>query len=305
MKYAIWRHENSLGNSAEHTIGLHKHLLRTKDSNPIIYVEHDFQRDFALCIPGIKPENIKYFKEEDCKLDSIPADEYSSDIYIPNVYRDHTTYPASWADLIDDPESTLLFPHEHYKNKKLPKNTIVMHVRESNTFNKRVVGANEEPTRFVNPETFFEIAEHYANKGIQVVRIGDKNQTPFPKHPNILDFAMEEERTMLDELYMISESRAYISCDSGIWPLIGGMKKNLILSNITSIFYPIYPWRGGSLLVENGRKLLKVQKSAIIDWLPVETTSLLTKKIYIDDNDQMYFKDNSAEEIIETTKRFL
>lgn len=299
MKYAIWRHENSLGNSAEHTIGLYKHLLRTKDSDPIIYVEHDFQRDFALCIPGIEPENIKYFEEKHCKLDSVPHDKYSSDIYVPNVYRDYTTYPASWADLIDNPECTLSFPHKHYKNKKLPKNTIVMHVRERNTFHKRVVGANEEPQRFVNPNTFFEIAEYYANKGIQVVRIGDKNQTPFPKHPNILDFAMEEERTMLDELYMISESRAYISCDSGIWPLVGGMKKNLVLSNITSIFYPI------NVQVNNGKRHLKVQKSAIIDWLPKETTSLLVKKVHINENNQMYFLDNSAEQIIQATKRFL
>ena len=299
MKYAIWRHENSIGNSGEHTIGLYKHLLRTKDDNPIIYVEHDFQREFALCIPGIAPANIRYFDEKNCKLDSVHTDEYSNNIYMPSVYREKMSYPASWADLTASPECTLTFPHEHYENKKLPKNTIVMHVREKNTFHKRVVGANEEPERFVNPQTFFEIAEYYANKGIQVVRVGDKNQTPFPKHHNILDFALEEDRTILDDLYLISESRAFISCDSGIWPLAAGMKKNLVLSNITSIFYPM------QLFMQNGKKHLMVQKSAVIDWLPKETTTLLMKKVHINEKNQIYLEDNTAEEIIEATKRFL
>ena len=61
MKYGIWRHENSIGNSAEHTIGLYKHLLRNPDPDAVVYVENKLQEWFAFCIPCIKPENVKYY----------------------------------------------------------------------------------------------------------------------------------------------------------------------------------------------------------------------------------------------------
>ena len=61
MKYGIWRHDDALGNSAEHVYGLAQYLDVNPDENPIIYVEHDFQKYFALCIPNITENNIKYF----------------------------------------------------------------------------------------------------------------------------------------------------------------------------------------------------------------------------------------------------
>ena len=104
----------------------------------------------------------------------------------------------------------------------------------------------------MNPITFFNIATHYAEQGHTVVRIGDKNQAPMLEHKNIIDFAMEENRTMLDDLYVISKSKVFLSCDSGVWPMAGGMKKNLVLSNVAKTHY--------------------------IEWLPKDTTTVLFKK---------------------------
>ena len=50
MKYGIWRHENSIGNSAEHTIGLYKHLLRNPDPDPTIYVETESQAMMMIIV---------------------------------------------------------------------------------------------------------------------------------------------------------------------------------------------------------------------------------------------------------------
>lgn len=295
-KFALFRHEKSLGNSAEHTIGLYKHLVRNDIKDFEIYVETEFQKYFALCIPFVKPENIKFFPEEHCHS-NLHLTEYSKDFYFPNVYREEMSYPAGWADLTTKPDVTLTFPNYYYKNKKkLPKNAILLQVREANTFDKRVVGANEEPQRFVNVETFFELAEYYANKGYTVVRLGDKNQTPFPKHNNIIDFAMEKNKTMMDDLYMINNCKCFISCDSGIWPMAVGMKKNLVLCNITS---PLNLSRAEFF----GKNLLyKFSKSAIIDWLPKKTTELLFKK---PDKDTLRPLDNIIDEIIKATERFL
>ena len=46
--FAIWRHENALGNSAEHTYGLCLHLYKNNIKDPTIYVETEFQECFAI-----------------------------------------------------------------------------------------------------------------------------------------------------------------------------------------------------------------------------------------------------------------
>ncbi len=187
MKYLIWRHENALGNSAEQTVGLAKYLKANPDPEAIVYVENYFQQHFALCIPGV--EQIKKLDAALCdtsNLESILQVPEYADIHIPSVYYrggDQRKYPGSWSELKGMPERALFFPfHDSYiteeKINNLPKEPILIQIREKGTFYKRVDGADAEPLRFVNPETYFKVALHYANLGYQVVRIGDKNQTP-------------------------------------------------------------------------------------------------------------------------------
>ena len=274
MKYLIWRHENALGNSAEQTVGLAKHLQKNNIKNATVFVENEFQAHFAACIPGVS------------KIEMLPKDgDYTTlesllkyipqDMHIPSVYWNDkmpfNKYPGSWAELVGPPHKPLEFPFHSYGNQhKFPNNTIVLQFRERGTHWKRVDGAESEPNRFVNPKTFFELAIYYANRGHTVVRIGDKNQIPMPKHDNIIDFAKYENRNMLDDLFLIATSKVFLSSDSGVWPMAGGMGKNLVLSNVAQAFYT--------------------------DWLPKETTTVLFKK---DGND------NSFEELITAVDKYL
>jgi len=305
MKFAIWRHENSIGNSAEHTYGLYKHLLRNDIKDFEIHVENDFQKCFAMCIPGVKEEDIKFFDEE-VRTEKLYAHPSVKDIYFPDVYTDGPSYPAGWGCLGDEPDCRLKFPEHLYENKhNLPENCILMQFREPNTFFKRASGLNEEPQRFVNIDTFFKLAEHYANEGYKVVRMGDTQQAPLPKHENIIDFALVEDRSMMDDLFLISTCKAFLSCDSGVWPMAGAMKKNLVLCNVTSVFDlylrgdrdasgvnvnpPAYEDVQGNVFCVNehlirtddGKRILPPAKTAIVDWLPEETTKILYKDIEV------------------------
>lgn len=299
MKYAIWRHENSIGNSAEQVIGLYKHLVRNPDPNPEIYVEHEFQKIFALSIPFLKEEHIKFLDPEKCDTKNFPSDPFSKDIFIQNAYRSHMTYPGIWEDLSKNPDVTLSFPQRLYIPKRsYEQKIIVMQIREAGTFNHRIVGSNEEPERFVNPETFFELAEYYANKGYLVVRLGDKNQTPAPEHRNIIDLALMSDKTILDDLWFIDNSQLFISCDTGIWPMAGGMKKNLLLCNVMSVF--------GQLEIERSEKHHGVRylmkKPSIVNWLPSKTATVMVKN---PDPQTYHPVDNSLGEILEQAERFL
>jgi putative glycosyltransferase (TIGR04372 family) len=287
MKYGIWRHDDALGNSAEHVYGLSQYLNLNPDENAEIYVEHEFQKYFALCIPGITEKNIKFFPKVFDNLsvgdmmvvwnETLYKSDEFRDILMPSSYAWHgKTYGGMWEDLTVSPETKLVFPKNIYENKhNIPENTIVIQFREENSFWKRIDGSNSEPSRFVDIKTFFEIALHYANLGYKVYRIGDKNQTPMPIHENKVDFAMFENKNILDDLYLLSKSKVFISTDSGLWPMVAGMKKNMVLTNMTSCRF----------------------KMSIVDWLPKETTIVHFKKDFI--------HDNTIDEIINSTNKFL
>lgn len=278
MKYLIWRHENALGNSAEQTVGLAKYLYKNPDDNIRIFVENPFQYFFALCIPGITDDKISILSQSAChtnQLESILKFSPYSDLVIPSVYWNdkmkQKKYTGSWSELVGEPEQALKFPVACYNNKhSLPENTILIQIRERGTYYKRVDGAESEPQRFVNPETFFKVALHYAENGYKVVRIGDPNQTAMPQHPNIIDFAKFHNKSMFDDLYLIATCKVFLSSDSGVWPMAGGMKKNLVLSNVAGTHY--------------------------VKWLPKETTKVLFKN-----NGQ----DNSFEELVSAVDSFL
>lgn len=257
MKYGIWRHENAFGNSACHALALGKYIRDIKDENPIVYVETSFQGYFALCIPNVK---VKLFSSDGINVEytgdtSIYKNPQFDDIKMPSVYPFKNIYPANWGDILQT-DYRFTFPKDYNNKHNLPTDAIVVSIRERGTYWKRVDGSDSEPSRSVELKTFFDIALHYANKGIKVVRIGDVNQTPLPTHENIIDFALVNDRNMIDDLYVISNCKIHISCDSGIWPMTVGFGRKLVLSNVTS---------------SNGNQ-------DIVNWLPKEFTRYIHKE---------------------------
>jgi len=292
--YGIWRHESSLGNSAEQIVNLCHFIKQMNDKDPIIYVESDFQKYFAMCIEEIIPENIRYYSKE-IEMDRLNENVMKyygllKDIYMPDVYfRDLPYYyPSVWENLSMN-KCLLKFPYKYYEHKfdhLLPKDAIVIQFRQAKTYWHRIDGDNMEPRRFVDPLMFGKVALHYANKGFKVVKIGDPRQMLFPSHPNIIDFGcfQHQNKTILDDLYLIDNCKVFLSCDSGVWPMAGGMKKKLVLSNVACVF--------------NGE--MKLYKECIVKWMVPEITRVIYKDII---NGQ--YMDNSFEQLIQNVDSLL
>lgn len=309
ISFGIWRHEDSIGNSAEQVVALanlfEKNNINTKDVT--IYVEHEWQKVFALCIKGITEENIKFFEN---KVDPENPNKELLSIHMPDVYGFEKNYPGNWRYLCEThpfSDVVLEFDEAGYENKfNLPKDSIILFHREKGTWWKRVDGSNFEKDRFVKPDTFHKLAFHYADQGYKVVKIGDKKQKKLPgkyskfefgedhEHPNIIDFTkyLDDDGNPLwdfrDYLYLISTCQVFISCDAGIWPMAGGMRSNLLMANMTSIFgNPSVEFRSertGTFTVKSVVESMRftVKKPELVDWLPRESSEVLEKRPIVD-----------------------
>ena len=290
MKYGIWRHENALGNSAEQIVNLSNFIKEKKDDHPVIYVEKEFQKYMAMCIPNSEIKIYDLTEDELNRLAEIKDTEkilnYLHDTYMPDVYFSNydLNYPSVWKSL-SKKKNELKIPDWYVPTVAVDEKTICLQIREPKTYWKRIDGDNYDVERFVEKEIFFEVALYFANRGYKVVRIGDSKQTPMPVHENIIDFALETERTMMDDLYISSRSRCFLSCDSGIWPAAYALGGNLIVSNVTSTM-----------------KKGIVYKPEIMNWM--EKAVILSKKWH-----KKWFRghyvDNSKEELIDAISRWL
>jgi putative glycosyltransferase (TIGR04372 family) len=261
MNYGIWRHENALGNSAEQVVNLSNFIKIKGDNQPVIYVEKEFQKYMAMCIPNAKIIFYDLLENELDRLNEVQKMDkvykYLENIYMPDVYFNdkNLNYPSVWSNLSGH-DNTLRMPDSYVPVMNVDQKTICIQIREPNTYWKRVDGDNNDLERFVDKEIYFQVALHFANEGFKVIRIGDGKQTPMPTHENITDFALNPTRTMLDDLFISSKSKCFLSCDSGIWPMAYALGANLIVSNVTStmkkgVFYKpeIMNWMDGATII--------------------------------------------------------
>tara|TARA_R110002126_G_scaffold272603_1_gene416777 strand:- start:14101 stop:15090 length:990 start_codon:yes stop_codon:yes gene_type:complete len=301
MKFGIYRHENSIGNSAEHVYALSFYLLNNSinPSKIEVYVQHPWQKDFVCCIEGIKEENVKFFS----KPVSVEDREEYSDIHMPCVYGGPNgflkTFDSNWDYLNkqDVKRSTLRFDSSKYNNKfELPSDSIVLFCREKSGWHNKNDRKEQEEHRFVkNFSVFHKLTAHYSNLGFKVVRIGDRYQQPLPGtykkfkyganyyDENVIDFTKYLSKsaaplwTLKDYLYVIQNCKLFISCDAGIWPMAGAMKKNMVFCNVA-------PFRSDGSDIEfdknpNGDLIYKVKKPRYSLWLPEDTTRVIVKKV--------------------------
>jgi len=320
-RFGIWRYENSIGNSAEHIIGLAKYLKKHAPKDFKIFVETSFQKAFALCIPGVSQGQIEYFPTQEetgvTVQQLVKNNPDYQDIYMPGPNDEFiNTYDAAWSALSAPPDITLKFNEKGYENRfNLPKNAIVVFYRQAGTWGgKRDESSTVEPERFVDPKVYFDLCFHFAKKGHKVVRIGDKNQALFPckysrtsygarvEFENLIDFTkyLDDDGEPLwsfeDYLFLLQNSQLFISADAGIWPMVAAMKKDMVFSNV---IYQKYT-----------------------EWLPKDTTEILFKHFYSMKGtelekkndppwcvntvrDRFIVKDNTFEEILNAAARFV
>lgn len=316
VRFGLWRHEDSIGNSVEHTYALAFYLFNN-NINPAeveFLVEHEWQKYFVSCIQGVKEENIKFFS---CSPKTPEGRQKYCDVYMPCVYcgKDgYKSYNSNWQYINSQDVSnvTLKFEDKSYVNKfDLPKNAVVLFHRENSGWHDNKNRSVIEKQRFIsNIDTFHDLAKFYADSGHKVVKIGDMLQKPLPgqytkfkhgvqhEHPNIIDFTkyigqdLQPLWTLEDYLFLLQNCKIFISCDAGIWPMAGAMKKKMVFCNAVAT--------GAKYKVTSthiDKQYLEPVKPHYSLWLPRETTKVLLKSIWYH-RLVLKYSDNTFEEII-------
>jgi len=101
-------------------------------------------------------------------------------------------------------------PKDYKKMFDVKEKTICFHVRES-IIRKNEAGwydsnyHKHEPERFVTSEPYIKLAVELANDGWNIIVLGDKGSTAFPKHKNIFNLCHLEDKTLMDDFYAVSK----------------------------------------------------------------------------------------------------
>ena len=236
MNYVIWRHDNAFGNTAEQVLCLATHLKDKMDTLEYVLVEHGWQKQFVLLIPGIRDDQIVIFGSE---LGNSYKNKWkisgfaSSSISVPSYYASAEAefFPCGWEFIPKMSEPIL-------KSNLISEDAfdVVIQFRERGSWNRRIDGRFSEPQRDVSVRVFHKLIQRLANSGYTIARIGDSVQKPLGQHFRIKDYATTEPSDLLRDLKLINSCHLFISTDSSIWPLAAGLGKSLLMTNVASIF---------------------------------------------------------------------
>jgi len=211
----------ALGNCVADHVCIGKYKLATGNKVGIVFdPKIDFHADLAVSNP---------YLDSACSIEEFRGDVAA----LPEPSNGRV-----WNYLIENTEPAHLRIPENLAAKVLAEllargiepgdRLIAIHAREPGY---KYFGGNHEPERFVAPETFMRLAEHWAERGFKVVRIGDPSMTPFPSHPRIVDAALWPTKRLIHDMTLIGLADMLIATDSGVWPIGVALGTPTLLSN--------------------------------------------------------------------------
>ncbi|MGK7873283.1 MAG: TIGR04372 family glycosyltransferase [Xenococcaceae cyanobacterium] len=185
----------------------------------------------------------------------------------------------------------------------LPKDSrfFCLHVRESGYWNEDQKIAKP---RVASIDNYIDAIKTITDKGIWVVRMGDKTMKPLPKKERIIDYALTEFKSPLMDLYLVSECDAYVGMQSGILDLAVLFQRPIILTNMYNWLFGYHLFKKSDVgIFKHVYSKPKKKMLTVREWLmdPYEATN--TNPLSLQDNYD--FIENTSEELREVVEEFL
>ncbi|MBK8759908.1 MAG: TIGR04372 family glycosyltransferase [Sulfuritalea sp.] len=171
---------------------------------------------------------------------------------------------------------------------------VCLHVRESGFHNDTMTERNASISNYA------KAIKEVTVRGGWVVRLGDPSMTRLPPMERVIDYPFTSSKSALMDIYMISECRAYIGMQSGVFDVATLFQKPIILTNMASWLYP-FPVKYGDVGVfkhvysKSRQRYLSVQ-----EWMaePFDAVS------YFAPREDYVYHENSPEELRATVQEF-
>ena len=165
---------------------------------------------------------------------------------------------------------------------------VCLHVRE-----KGYVGPNPDDSSISN---YLPAIRHITRKGGYVVRMGDPSMTPLQPMNKVVDYANSKFRSDLMDIYLISSSRFYIGCSSGLYFIAWAFRKPTCILNWTlmPMGFPCFP---NDMFIYKGFFSKKEQRFLSLK----EALSCAMMRV----PDHIMYVENSPLEILEAIKEYM
>ena len=147
---------------------------------------------------------------------------------------------------------------------------------------------------------YSEAIRYITQKGGYVIRMGDRTMTPLQTMEKVFDYALSGFKSELMDLYLVSQCRFFLGCNSGFSDLVKLFRKPTCLVNV-------YPMMYSTPFFFNYMYILKhaysIKKKRFLTYKETLTTDDIVNNIY--HPSEYLLIENTPEEILETVKEYI
>ena len=117
---------------------------------------------------------------------------------------------------------------------------VTFHIREKGYRNETIQN-NKETFRNSNPNNFIEAMKFITKQGGWVIRVGDKSMSNLPKMKNVIDYANENIKSELMDIFLAAKSKFCVGTDSGYFRIPRFFGVPVLLTNTINhlIYYSL------------------------------------------------------------------
>lgn len=146
---------------------------------------------------------------------------------------------------------------------------VCLHVRESGWHNDGMVERNASIANYI------DAIKEVTARGGWVVRMGDPTMSRLPPMENVIDYPFTPSRSFAMDLYLLSECRAYIGMQSGIYSVACMFQRPMIITNMASWMYPFPHMKGDIGVLKHVYSNSRKRFLSVREWMsePFHATS--------------------------------
>jgi putative glycosyltransferase (TIGR04372 family) len=154
--------------------------------------------------------------------------------------------------------------------------------------------------RNANILNYTEAIEEVTRRGGWVLRMGDSTMKRLPAMERVIDYPFTASKSYAMDLYLISECRAYIGMQSGIYSIAFMFQRPMILANMASWFYPFPHMKGDIGVLKHVYSKSKKRFLSVREWMSLDLHATSFREL----DDDFVLHENDPEELTAAVREF-